>query len=97
MSDNESENVFGGCPGELDEASLEVALSAIIEEHQGQSSATDDLSHGADSDPDAVHCDAEIAKSLETIASCAWPCRGVTLRSSIVVGQCGRPQVHAVD
>ena len=63
---NESENVLGDCSGELDEVGLEVALSSIVEEHQGQSSASDDLPKEADPNLDALHSDAEIAKSLET-------------------------------
>ena len=46
---------------------LEDALGAIIEERQGQISASDDLPNEQDPDRDS---DAGIAKSLETIASC---------------------------
>ena len=70
MSENESENVLGGCPGESDEMDLEVALRAIIEEHQAQSSAPYNFSNEADPDLDALKRGAEIARSLATIASC---------------------------
>ena len=50
-------------------------MGSIIEEHQGQISASDDLPNEVDPDLDALHSDAEIAKSLETIASCVdWQC-----------------------
>ena len=72
VSENESGNVLGDCPGELDEMGLEDALGAIIEERQGQISASDDLPNEQDPDLDS---DAEIAKSLATIASCVdWQC-----------------------
>ena len=64
---------------------------AIIEEHQDQFSASDDLPTEADPDLDALHSHAEIGKSLETKASCVdWQC-------AAPVGQCGGPQVHAID
>ena len=72
VSENESGNVLGDCPGALDEMGLEDALGAIIEERQGQIYASGDLPNEQDPDLDS---DAEIAKSLETIASCVdWQC-----------------------
>ena len=64
------ENESGNCVGKVDEQGLEDASSAIIEEHQGQSSSSDDLPNEADPDLDALHSDAEIAKSLETSKLC---------------------------
>ena len=86
VSENESEKVLGDCLLELDEMSLEVALSAIIGKHLGQSSSSDDLPNEADPDLDALHSDAEVAKPLETIASyvdwqCAAPDPAVESRS----------------
>ena len=65
VSENESEKVLGDCLLELDEMSLEVALSAIIGKHLGQSSASNDLPNEVDPDLDALHSDAEVAKPLE--------------------------------
>ena len=62
VSENESRDVLGACPGELDEMGLEDALGAIIEEHQGQISSSDDLPKEVNPDLDALHSDAEIAK-----------------------------------
>ena len=74
VSEDESGNVLGDCPGELEEMCLEDALGTI-EEHQGQISASDDLPNEVDHNLDALHSDAEIGRSLETIASCVdWQC-----------------------
>ena len=65
MSENESGNVLGDCLGELDEMGLEDALGAIIEECQGEISASDGLPNEVDPDLDALHSDAEVLRFLK--------------------------------
>ena len=75
VSENESGNVLGDCPGELGEMGLEDALGAIIEEHQGQISASDHLPNEADAEIGRHGQRCGDRKSLETMASCVdWQC-----------------------